>query len=121
MSDDSILLYYEILRADQVLNKLGDLAGASPSTKQAPRGLGPSGRAKDSVRNLRAVVAHFTARLEEKQESSKSGRVLEADEVIGVVRLQIDSLDLVESNALEDIRYTISHLSRRSAPKLTCS
>lgn len=106
------MLFYEILRAEQIIKELGDMTGASgiqqPSlsaSTSSRRTLSTDSSAptsSQSVRNLKAVIAHFSTALDEHQEG---GQVLESEEVLKILdRSAENGVDLVDSAALEDIR-----------------
>jgi hypothetical protein len=110
-ADDFSLFFYELLRNEAILDKLGELTNAS-ETNEKPHGrLGPSGRAAESARNLRAIVAHFSSRLDEFKETSRVDQEPEIDDVLAIVNHSSEKLDLVESAALEDFRYVFTWLA----------
>jgi hypothetical protein len=117
-ADDFSLFFYELLRNEAVLDKLGELTNAS-ETNETPHGrLGPSGRAAESARNLRAIVAHFSSRLDEFKEASSADREPEMEDVLHVVNHSSEKLDLVESAELEHLR--CERWLRCATPWLTC-
>lgn len=107
---DSTMLFYEVLRAENVIKELGDLTGFSGIQTSPRKGnsasASSSAPAAESIRNLKAVIARFSTALDEHRESRGSSRLLEADEVLKVLERSADRgfLDLVESTSLEDVR-----------------
>lgn len=108
---DPTMLYYEILRAESVIKDLGDLTGASglqPSLSSSTSSSAtlhgaPGSPADQSLRNLKAVVAHFSSALDEHQQN---GEVMEAEKMLAILdrRTQEEGLDLVESTSFETMR-----------------
>lgn len=109
------MLFYEILRSEDVINKLGDLTGVTGLAQQttSPRASAdqnqhrPSVSATDSVKNLKAVIAHFGTALDEHREAKGTSSLVEADEVVEILARSAERgarLDLVESTNLENVR-----------------
>lgn len=118
-------LYFEVLRADQTLSKVADLAGAGASPNSggaaihvgSPRlgfanGMSSHGHNHGSTagpgtieaaRNLRRIVAHFREKIDAEKARKGGKGVGGADEVMQVIARHIDSLDLIDSSSLESV------------------
>lgn len=138
-TDAVVQLFYEILRSQESLTKLGNLitsanqpqmplsprlsptsptirrsgsgfntpAPRSPTFATAPTFLSmitpqePCGPAAESIRNLNVVISHLGGKLEESKE--KSSNNVDAEQLLEIIKGSMDTLDLRESMALEDI------------------
>ena len=132
-------LYYELLRSDNTISKLGNLAAPPPSLTipppsprlgpgspsmrrhdssghNTPKSPGlqatpsttsfgppePSGPAEQSIRNLAVVRGHLGEKVEDFKEKSGSP-IVEAHQVLAIIKSSMDGMDLRESMALEDM------------------
>lgn len=145
--DAMALLYYEILRAEDTITKLGKLAtlahisntptwlrsepskpsrrsssGSGLVTPKSPTSQAfhsfplnfstpePTGPASESMRNLDVVRSHFGGKIADFKEKNGT-TIVEAQQVLDIIKSSIDGLDLRESMALEEggtRRYTES-------------
>lgn len=116
-------LYFEVLRADQTLSKVGDLAGVGAITPSAgvavgsPRLGGLANGTKhghsqgssagpgtiEAARNLRRIIGHFREKIDAEKQRRGASAVGGADEVMQVIARHIDSLDLIDSSSLESV------------------
>ncbi|KAK4701231.1 hypothetical protein P7C70_g5010, partial [Phenoliferia sp. Uapishka_3] len=136
-STTSVLLHYELLHADVVLNSLSTLIRprtlSTPSTPIHPHPKSPNVRdtpsrnsffsstassipqyssatsALDCVTNILSIVSFFTTKVKELLEGTSEDETLEADQVMSLIENNLGKLDLVDSMAMGDLRrYTES-------------
>ncbi|KAH8930130.1 hypothetical protein BT69DRAFT_1328110 [Atractiella rhizophila] len=101
-------LYFEILRSEQSLNSLSDFLGIA-STAPRPTSAGATGSSSnfssiESVRNVKAVCAHFNEKLEQARKGKGKLKGRDANEVLEIIKLNLEGLDLIDHVAMEDVR-----------------
>jgi len=94
----STSLYYELMRAEDVIRQLGNLTDLISNLNN-----GPAGPATECVRNLTLVTNHFGQAIEARR-NQLTGKVIDPDQVLNVIASVAEGLELGESPALEDVR-----------------
>lgn len=133
-SKTSVLLHYELLHADVILNSLADLltpTDTSPAPSPAlhpPKPLNvrdtPSrtsfftthsgapllgassstAGALECIANVRNVIKFFTAKVDELLKAASEDESLEAEQVMHLIEANLGRLDLADSLAMADLR-----------------
>ena len=85
-------------------------ASAAPASPRRSYNAGPAGfRATESVSNILSITSFFTARISESEKARQAqhgadeAAVLDAEDVLQVIAINLGGVELIESDALEDM------------------